>query len=75
MISSDEAAAAQVAAGKVERILKVACVTFWEAIDIRSCVEGLEASNRSDILQSLENANADRAAGLIQKALFGRLLM
>jgi hypothetical protein len=67
--------AAREAAKKAERIYKVAHIAFFEAIDVRACIETLEASNQSGVLQSLENANAARAAGLIQKALFGRLLM
>jgi hypothetical protein len=60
---------------KVERILKVAKIAFLEAIDIRACIEALEASNQPDVSQSLDDAKAARAAQLTQKALFGRLLM
>jgi hypothetical protein len=48
---------------------------FFEAIDIRACIEALEASNQPDVSRSLNNARAAHAAELIQKALFGRLLM
>jgi hypothetical protein len=66
---------AKVAAAKVKLIYKVARIAFFEATDIRACIEALEASNQADVLRSLENANAARAAGFIQKALFGRLLI
>jgi len=60
---------------KVERILKVAKIAFFEAIDMRACIEALEASNQSNVSRSLDDAKAALAAELIQKALFGRLLM
>jgi hypothetical protein len=77
MINSNEAkrVAATSAAIKAERIYKVAKTAFFEAIDICCCIEALEASNQPDVLWSLENAKAALAAGLIQKALFGRLLI
>jgi hypothetical protein len=66
---------AKATAAKVERILKVARVAFFNAIDFLNCIEALEAGNRSEILRSLEAANAGPAADLVQKALFERLLM
>jgi hypothetical protein len=72
MTYSEEAKAT---AAKVERILKIARVAFFDAIDTLSCIEVLEASNRPEIIQSLAAANAGRAAELIEKALFGRVLM
>jgi hypothetical protein len=67
--------AAEAAARKVNRIYKVARTAFFEATDMLACIELLEASNQPDVLRSLESERADLAAGLIQKALFGRLLM
>jgi hypothetical protein len=66
---------AKAIAAKVERILKVARAAFFDAIDFLNCIEALEAGNRSEILRSLEAANAGPAADLVQKALFERLLM
>ena len=66
---------AKATAAKVERILKIARAAFFEAIDFLACIEALEAGNRPDILRSLEAARAGRAGDLLQKALFGRLLM
>ena len=66
---------AKAAATKAERIYKVARIAFFEAIDIRACIEALEASNQPEVLRSLNNARAAHAADLIQKALFGRLLI
>ncbi len=66
---------AKATAAKVERILKVARAAFFNAIDFLNCIEALEAGNRSEILRSLEAANAGPAADLVQKALFERLLM
>jgi hypothetical protein len=63
------------AADKVERIHKVAKIAFFEATDIRACIEALEASNQPAVSQSLQDAKAAIAADLIQKALFGRLLI
>jgi hypothetical protein len=63
------------AATKVERILKVARYAFVDAIDSLGCIDVLEAGNQPDIIQSLKVANTHRAADLIQRALFGRVLM
>jgi hypothetical protein len=70
-----QAAAAKEAANKAERIYKVARAAFFDAIDIHSCIEMLGASNQPDVLRSLKDAKADHAADLIQKALFGRLII
>src|SRR6266540_2141962 len=67
--------AAEAATRKVNRIYKVAKTAFFEATDMLACIEVLEAINQPDVLRSLESKRADLAAGLIQKALFGRLLM
>jgi AbiU2 len=72
MTYSEEAKAT---AAKVERILKVAKVSFVDAIDFLGCIEILEAGNRPEIIQSREAAKAERAADLIQRALFGHCLM
>jgi hypothetical protein len=66
---------AKAPAAKVERILKVAKFAFVDAIDFLGCIELLEEGNRQDIFQSLASAKASRAADLIQRALFGRVLM
>jgi hypothetical protein len=71
MVSKEAADAAK----KLERILKVAKTAFFEAIDIRACIECLEASNEAAVLRSLNDAKAVRAADLIRQALFGRLLV
>jgi hypothetical protein len=69
---SDEAEAV---AAKVERILKVAKLAFFGAIDLCSCIEILEAGNQPDVIQSIRDAKASHAADLINKALFQRLVM
>jgi hypothetical protein len=58
-----------------ERILKVAQYAFLEAIDYLICIELLEAGNRPDIEASINKAGAGPAGDLIQRALFGRLLI
>jgi hypothetical protein len=63
------------AAEKAAWIYRVAEIAFFEAVDILGCIEALEASNQPDVLVSLKNAKANLAAGLVQRALFGRLLM
>jgi AbiU2 len=65
------------AAEKAGWIYRVAEIAFFEAVDILGCIEALEASNQPDVVQALNNdkEGADRAAGLVQRALFGRLLM
>jgi hypothetical protein len=62
---------AEAAAADVERILKAARASFFDAIDILACIEALEAGNRPDVFRSLKAANGGRAADLIQRALFG----
>jgi hypothetical protein len=66
---------AEAAAADVERILKAARASFFDAIDILACIEALEAGNRPDVFRSLKAANGGRAADLIQRALFGHCLM
>jgi hypothetical protein len=63
------------AAAKAAWIHRVAEIAFLEAADILGCIEALEASNQPDVLVSLNNAKAARAAGLVQRALFGRLML
>jgi AbiU2 len=62
-------------ADKIKLILKVAKAAFVDAIDFLACIEVLGAGNRQEVIQSLEGANAGRAAELIQRALFGHCLM
>jgi AbiU2 len=60
---------------KADRILKVAGSAFVAAIDYLKCIELLEAGNLPDIEQSINNAGAGLAGDLVQRALFGRLLI
>jgi len=66
---------AKTAADNAKRILKVAKAAYSAAQDLCSCIELLKAGNRSDVIASLQKANAREAVDLIQKALLGRLVM
>jgi hypothetical protein len=68
---SDEATAA----ANAKRILTAARAAFFEAIDLRSCIEMLETSNQPDVIASIQDAKAGDAADLIRKALLGRLVI
>ena len=63
------------AVAKVERIVKVAKASFFDAVDFLACIEVLEAGNRHEIDRAVTAANAGRAADLVKRALFGHCLM
>src|SRR5262245_26616854 len=66
---------AEEAAAKAERILRVARAAWFEAIDLCSCIEMLEASNEPNVIASINNAKAGDVVDLIRKALLGRLVL
>jgi hypothetical protein len=59
----------------ISRIHKVAQIAFLEAIDCGATIKILSEGNGDSIANNLEKLQADLAAGLVQKALFGRLLI
>jgi len=59
----------------IERVIQVATSGFTQAIDIAACVSLLGYSNRPDVDEALEKSGAAMAAGIVQKALFQRLLL
>jgi len=61
-------------AAKVERLVKVAKASFFDAVDFLACIEVLEAGNRYEIDRAVTAANAERAADLVKRALFGHCL-
>ena len=56
-------------------VRKVAATSFTWAIEIGAIVSNLGISNNKAVAEALMDKGADRAAGIVQKALFQRLLM
>jgi hypothetical protein len=62
-------------ADNVERIMKAAKASFFDAVDFLACIEVLEAGKRHEIDRAVAAANAGRAGDLVKRALFGHCLM
>src|ERR1700738_165699 len=56
-----------------EILRKIAKEAFTDAVEILGLIEVLEAGNRKPVSEHLNEANAGRAAGHIQRSLFTRL--
>jgi hypothetical protein len=58
-----------------ELVIKIAKADFFNAIDTMACMKVLERGNSEEAIRELSRTGAGRAAMLIRKALFERLLL
>src|SRR5215207_2606216 len=60
---------------EAEHVKDIGKQAFLEAIDTAACLAILTAGNASDVIAEIERRRAERAAIIVRKALFQRVLM